>query len=476
MATYTLTPFKETNSKRERLKYEQVKTFADLEALQVTDNRVDNFSRLCTVESCKIERAAELHVVGLVTLFKARGRDLSSGESLSCRIRFLAASGKFLEVAVTHNFPYVRRENITTRRYDGSVAKEMATGRNFTLNSWDESPYHLEISVSPSRMVVEVNNGWFLGDTAGIGEEIEEIKLYRVFRTVDNQAFPGKYDDSIIEKISATVNRSNKTLIFSQRLLELTKKTYTFSLKYVMLVDENSLVSEPVVTGQPASATRPTSELERLQMVGTLDKLVVERGKAVYDTPEGVFNVKESDIYDERFMDKVEALKVNSRLNALMYNLGSDGSVTDKGNFLVGLIQLFLLYSTVKHPTLNPAYKIRIVLNGREVDLSFQAIRRAILDGDDDYSSTNKVRTYMRYYGNTAVSLLLSGKIQPAYTAAAKHGVPKKFLPFCFDFAILDSRYYTQDVLKANALASAYAIKLAKEKGEGKEQYNLLAS
>lgn len=476
MATYTLTPFEETRSRKEVDKYERIKTYKDFDDLQVPDNRVDNFSRLCTVETCRIEPTMDLRVVGLVTMQKSRGRGLTNGESLSCRIRFVGASGKFLEVAVTHNFPYVRRENITTRRYDGAVAKEMVTGKNFSLNSWDESPYHLEISVSASRMGVEVNNGWFLSDITGIGENIEVIKLYRVFRTVDTEAFPGKYDNELIEKFTASVESKGKPLEFSQNLLKLTRKTFTFSQHYVRLVDAATLEDERVSALTSQNVTRPTSELEKLEMVGTLDKLVVDRGRAVYDMPESSFAVRESDIYDERFMDKVEALRVNTRLNNLMYSLGGSGSVTDKGNFLVGVVQLFLLYSTVKYPTLNPAYKIKVRLEKGEVDLTFQDVRRAILDGDEDNSSTNKVRTYMRYYANTAVSLLLAGKVQPAYTAAAKHGVPKKFLPFCFDFAVLDSRYYTQDVLKANALASAYAIRLAREKGSDKEQYNLLAS
>ncbi|QZB90245.1 CPm [Pineapple mealybug wilt-associated virus 6] len=440
----------------------------------ITDNkvRVDGFIRVHSAEHAVVDWKGDFSITAIVSVDKSR-RLMTGSSALQARIRLDDGGDNYVEVVVQHNVPYAGREFMIVRRREDEVSREVATGSNFTVNSWDEQPYTAAIQRKSGKITVGLNRGYEMEPFNGVKFPVRRVVLIKTYRTPDPTTVVNSIGDDVFNIMKITV----RNLEFFPTLLIPYRTSFLYSLKEVDKVSDATLEDDTQRPQAEIGVTQDSKprneELQQFARTVELDSLLRDKGKAILEFPEGVLSFSEKSVGDERYMPLPEALQVNTRLKRVARQIGIGNENRELVVFMMGVIQLFLTFSTVKNIEVKESYYVEIPIKGNFVRLSYDSVRRAILDAQLDGSQTNKVRTYMRYYAHTTIAGLLNGSLTPAYSAAAKHGVPKKYLPYCFDFALLDSRYYNSDILKANSLANAWAIKLASLKRAEKEVHSI---
>ncbi|QSE37561.1 minor coat protein [Citrus associated ampelovirus 1] len=234
------------------------------------------------------------------------------------------------------------------------------------------------------------------------------------------------------------------------------------------------------LTSSKISARKEREEIVHLEdaavEIANLDELVdsSELPRVLLKTKPVDFEIL--DFEPPQLVSVSDAKKINRRLSQFMADEQlSIGSEAIK-YFTIILIQACLTYSTCKS---KPSRRCRSVtgkmLDKNNILISFtldydEVIERCMSSGDLDYD--NVLRKYMRYYSATTIALLKNGVCKPNYYTAARHGVIKAYINYCFDFSLYDARYGTRDIGLAQYLSRKTAVALKKEERETRELYN----
>nr|AVD53881.1 divergent coat protein [Grapevine leafroll-associated virus 3] len=436
--------------------------------------RPDGYTRAYQIQRADFAVTGDLEVT-MSILSNKLAAGLMGSDAVSSSFMLVNSKGDYFECGLCHNKPYVGREVVFARKYIGSRGIEITTGKNYTSNNWNESSYVVKVTITNGIAYTVVNSSYTQTDVTGLPKDFNRIYKITKLVSVDSNLYPGCFSASKLNVMNIrSVSIRDKTIYFRDILLKPLKKSFLASKQTALGVDDTSLLRSSTPVQTQSNIDDGPDRLDAVALTSDISELINARGQGKVVFPDSIITFNEKDIYDERYLPITEALQINARLRRLVLSKGGSITPQDMGNMIVSMIQLFVLYSTVKNIDVKDGYKVETILGGKPVDLSYSEVREAILGGKYDGSSSNIVRSYMRYYTHTAITLLVEKRIQPAYTALAKHGVPKRFTPYCFDFALLDNRYYPADILKANSMACAVAIKAANLRRRGSETYNIL--
>ncbi|AFU08347.1 divergent coat protein [Grapevine leafroll-associated virus 3m] len=476
MSAYTHVSFHESDLLTDRDNYLSFNSAESAPPDPPGYTRPDSYTRAYQIQRADFTKENNLTIVlSIVSNKLASG--LMGGDAVSSSFMVANSRGDYLECGICHNKPYLGRETVFCRKYINGRGIEVTTGKNYTSNNWNESSYVIKMTIVGGMAQTTVNSSYSQTDISGLPKDFDRIYKITKIVSVDTNLYPGCFSKNklgVMEIRSVTISQMN--ISFRNILLKPMRKSFLALKEDALSIDE-AVLRRQVVTTTPSTTTEGENEqLDTVALTSDVAELIGSRGQGRITFPDNVLSFNERDIYDERYLPITEALQINARLRRLVLSKGGSASPLDMGNMIVAMIQLFLLYSTVKNISTKDGYRVETVLGGRQVSLSYAEVREAILGGTFDGSSTNVVRSFMRYFTHTAITLLIEGKVQPAYTALAKHGVPKKFTPYCFDFALLDNRYYPSDILKANSMACAVAVKSANLRRKGSETHNILES
>nr|BDX29276.1 minor coat protein [Grapevine leafroll-associated virus 13] len=234
-------------------------------------------------------------------------------------------------------------------------------------------------------------------------------------------------------------------------------------------------VEEPAVTPPDSSGNRrlegasQRKEPEIPESVQRLEDVVV-----TYSNVMDVINsgVNKGRYYDDKitklslvdftppqYMDIDDARKVSeSILEYIRHRYGGSSEVFEMMG-LLALIQCAVTYSTVQDAKLDDRAGVEIKHAGESHIFKYNDFIQVINTTETSRDYSNKLRKYMRWWSATTISLVKTGVIKPNYATQASHGVVKAYIPYCFDFVALDSRYNTKDEKIAAGLAKYVAIK-----------------
>nr|WKL05918.1 minor coat protein [Lingue ampelovirus 1] len=162
------------------------------------------------------------------------------------------------------------------------------------------------------------------------------------------------------------------------------------------------------------------------------------------------------------FMARSDARVVTENLLNYFKGLYRSKNLMFDAAVVAVLVQGALTYST-SHYSSNQFQNQPVTLysGSEKIEVDFSDLKKIIASSVDGVGYSNPVRQYMRWFSPTAVQLIKLGKVTPNYAVQAKHGVVKNFIPYCFDFCVLDSRYNTKDEKISNALSRAQAVRLS---------------
>nr|AHB87118.1 capsid protein [Grapevine leafroll-associated virus 1] len=129
-------------------------------------------------------------------------------------------------------------------------------------------------------------------------------------------------------------------------------------------------------------------------------------------------------------------------------------SLTD---FFLAMLQLMLTFSTSPDTESKEEYFVNLSRNG-ERHLTYAKVEGAVVQGADGSTFDSPMRQYARLFSATAVHLILHGKLRPNEKVALHHGVPKRFLPYTFDFCRPSYSQFSNDAIRAWQLAAESAF------------------
>nr|AXI82030.1 divergent coat protein [Grapevine leafroll-associated virus 3] len=476
MGAYTHVDFNESRLLEDKKAYLTFKSANDAPPDPPTYTRTDGYTRAYLIERADFPAIGNLTVtISIASNKLASG--LMGSDAVSSSFILMNSKGDYFECGVCHNKPYLGREVVFSKRYIGGRGTEITTGKNYTSNNWNENSYVLKVDINNGLAQTTVNTSYTQTDVSGLPKDWNRIYKVTKIVSADTNLYPGCFSEAKLDvMLIRTVLISTIDLRFRKVLLKPLRKSFLARPQDANSIDDSLLIESASTTIATTDASNVPDQLNTVELTSDIAELINTRGQGRISFPDSILSINEKDIYDERYLPITEALQINARLRRLVISKGGSQSPKDMGNFIVAMIQLFVLYSTVKNISVKEGYRVETELGGERVYISYSEVREAILGGTLDASPTNTIRSFMRYFTHTAITLLIEKKIQPAYTALAKHGVPKKFTPYCFDFALLDNRYYPADVLKANSMACAVAIKSANLRRKGSETYNILES
>nr|ATG84342.1 divergent (minor) coat protein [Grapevine leafroll-associated virus 3] len=436
--------------------------------------RPDGYTRAYQIQRADLVTTDDVTVVMSIASNKLAA-GLMGSDAVSSSFMLVNNKGDYFECGVCHNKPYIGREVIFARKYVGGRGVEVTTGKNYTSNNWNESSYVIKVTIVNGVAQTTVNSSYTQTDITALPKQFDRIYKITKLVSVDTNLYPGCFPKNKLDvMLIRSVSIQGQNTYFRRILLKPLKKSFLAVREDALDIDDAALLTTITPQTTTQGLSNEPDQLDEVALTSDVSELINSRGRGRVVFPDSVISIDEKDIYDERYLPITEALQINARLRRLVLSKGGTNTPRDMGNMIVAMIQLFVLYSTVKNISVKEGYKVETVLGGKPVDLSYSEVREAILGGKFDGSQSNTVRSFMRYFTHTAITLLVEKKIQPAYTALAKHGVPKRFTPYCFDFALLDNRYYPADILKANSMACAVAIKAANLRRRGSETYNIL--
>nr|AZR37622.1 CPm [Grapevine leafroll-associated virus 3] len=474
MGAYTHVDFHESRLLSDKQAYLTFKSASDAPPDPPGYTRPDGYTRAYMIERADFPKTANISLILSISSNKL-ATGLMGSDAVSSSFMLANEKGDYFECGVCHNKPFLNREVVFCKKYIGGRGIEITTGKNYTSNNWNESSYVIRVDVEAGLARTTVNSSYTQTDVSGLPKDW--VRIYKITKlvSVDANLYPGCFPASKLDVMFIrTLVTPATQLFFRKILLKPLRKSFLARLEDVAAIDDLSLLSQTTTTPASTATSDVPDQLDSVALTSDVAELINARGRGRVNFPDSVISFREEDIYDERYLPLTEALQINARLRRLVISKGGRQSPQDMGNFIVAMIQLFVLYSTVKNISVKDEYRVETELNGKRVSIKYSEVREAILGGTLDASPTNTVRSFMRYFTHTAITLLIEKKIQPAYTALAKHGVPKRFTPYCFDFALLDNRYYPADILKANSMACAVAIKSANLRRKGSETYNIL--
>nr|ADQ57675.1 divergent coat protein [Grapevine leafroll-associated virus 3]ADQ57703.1 divergent coat protein [Grapevine leafroll-associated virus 3]ADQ57710.1 divergent coat protein [Grapevine leafroll-associated virus 3]ADQ57717.1 divergent coat protein [Grapevine leafroll-associated virus 3]ADQ57731.1 divergent coat protein [Grapevine leafroll-associated virus 3] len=476
MGAYTHVDFHESRLLKDKQDYLSFKSANEAPPDPPGYVRPDSYVRAYLIQRADFPDTQSLSVTLSIASNKLAS-GLMGSDAVSSSFMLMNDAGDYFECGVCHNKPYLGREVIFCRKYLGGRGVEITTGKNYTSNNWNEASYVIQVNVVDGLAQTTVNSTYTQTDVSGLPKNWTRIYKITKIVSVDQNLYPGCFSDSKLGVMRIrSLLVSPVRIFFRDILLKPLKKSFNARIEDVLNIDDASLSVPSPVVPESTGGVGPSEQLDVVALTSDVTELINTRGQGKICFPDSVLSINEADIYDERYLPITEALQINARLRRLVLSKGGSQTPRDMGNMIVAMIQLFVLYSTVKNISVKDGYRVETELGQKKVYLSYSEVREAILGGKYDASPTNTVRSFMRYFTHTTITLLIEKKIQPAYTALAKHGVPKRFTPYCFDFALLDNRYYPADVLKANAMACAIAIKSANLRRKGSETYNILES
>nr|AXI82177.1 divergent coat protein [Grapevine leafroll-associated virus 3] len=476
MGVYTHIDFHESTLLQDKQAYLTFKTANDAPPDPPGYVRPDSYTRAYIIQRADFPRVRDLSLTMSIASNKL-ATGLMGSDAVSSSFMLVNNKGDYFECGVCHNKPYLGREVIFCKKYIGGGGIEITSGKNYSSNNWNESSYVLQVNITNGLAQTVVNSSYTQTDVSGLpGDWVRVYKITKIV-SVDQNLYPGCFSTQKLNVMSIrSLLVSPISVFYRNVLLKPLRKSFNARLEDVVSIDDSMLSAPEPITLAPTEDRGPLEQLDTVALTSDVAELVNAKGRGRISFPDSTISINEADIYDERYLPITEALQINARLRRLVLSKGGSQTPQDMGNFIVAMIQLFVLYSTVKNISVKEGYRVETELGNKRVSLSYSEVREAILGGKLDASPTNTVRSFMRYFTHTAITLLIEKKIQPAYTALAKHGVPKRFTPYCFDFALLDNRYYPADILKANAMACAVAIKSANLRRKGSETYNILES
>nr|WNK15234.1 MAG: coat protein [Grapevine leafroll-associated virus 3] len=474
MGAYTHIDFHESRLLEDKQAYLSFKSANDAPPDPPGYIRPDGYTRAYLIQRADFPSTRDLSLTLSIASNKLAS-GLMGSDAVSSSVLLMNKKGDYFECGVCHNKPYLGREVVFCKKYVSGRGIEITTGKNYTSNNWNESSYVLRVNVVNGIAQTTVNSSYTQTDVSGLPKDWERVYKITKIVSADQNLYPGCFSTSKLDvMLIRSLIVSPVNVFFRNVLLKPLRKSFNARLEDVMSIDDATLLVPEPIMPESTGGAGPPEQLDTVALTSDITELISARGQGRIGFPDSVMSINEADIYDERYLPITEALQINARLRRLVLSKGGRQTPQDMGNAIVAMIQLFVLYSTVKNISVKDGYRVETELGGKRVYLSYSEVREAILGGKMDASPTNTVRSYMRYFTHTAITLLIEKKIQPAYTALAKHGVPKKFSPYCFDFALLDNRYYPADILKANSMACAVAIKSANLRRKGSETYNIL--
>nr|AHB87111.1 capsid protein [Grapevine leafroll-associated virus 1] len=129
-------------------------------------------------------------------------------------------------------------------------------------------------------------------------------------------------------------------------------------------------------------------------------------------------------------------------------------SLTD---FFLAMLQLMLTFSTSPDTESKEEYFVNLYSNG-ERKLTYEKVKGDVVKGAEGSTFENPMRQNARLFSATAVHLILNEKLKPNQKVAMQHGVPKKFLPYTFDFRRPSYSQFSNDAIRAWQLAAESAF------------------
>lgn len=173
-------------------------------------------------------------------------------------------------------------------------------------------------------------------------------------------------------------------------------------------------------------------------------------------TSEDLPKIELTNYWPPQLVTKEDCVVVNDKLT---HQIRLDfGSADEKTLTLamIGLLQAALTYSTCTKRYMPEDSNVVVKDGQREIQIDARKYFNLIETTLPRY--LNPLRQYMRWWSNTTIYLIKSGKLSPNYYALARWGVTEKYIPYCFDYCILSAKYNTRDEKMAATLARRYAL------------------
>lgn len=166
----------------------------------------------------------------------------------------------------------------------------------------------------------------------------------------------------------------------------------------------------------------------------------------------------ESTIEVPGLLSKEEFTKLNNACFQFFKERYGTDDKTTMAVALIFLIQMGVLYSTSLGA--RRYGNDEIVTKGKYSCLfRYSEIWDLLDENVDKTKHVNSMRTYLRHHSNFCTSLLLKGVIKPNVKLVSKHGIPKKFYPYCFDFSMVNAIDHGVDAVIANVVSKLIAIR-----------------
>lgn len=371
------------------------------------------------------------------------------------------------------------------------------TGRNFSLNLWrNYLKYIFKIEIyKRGQMFVTIDNYYTMSTVNFKPKQFKYLKIIKMLITSKRITLPTDIDKNIVDVFSVDqviVNGITKqstamavepsTRSVSRNLGEIIALPDSYWVQPTIdqqTVPENTTV--PPLVGQQTNSQISTSDdsallsptLTKLNTTTDLRDLINRESQVAFDLKKDLSNLELKHWQDDRLVVPDVAYAINGRLRKLCVEVLGSSSSEALSAFLIAMLQLMVTYTTVAGITIRPEYKVDFVYKQKNYSLQYASVVNAILGPNPTVSSDNIVRRYMRYWSPTTIRAIKQGLILPNAVLCARHGLPKQYLAFGFDFTHLDSRYYTADELKAASLATSYALRFAEVKSGRGDIHNL---
>ncbi|QSE37571.1 minor coat protein [Citrus associated ampelovirus 2] len=142
---------------------------------------------------------------------------------------------------------------------------------------------------------------------------------------------------------------------------------------------------------------------------------------------------------------------------------------------IVGLIQGSLTFTTVEaEDDSNNKQIVTVIYKDVKYEMDFKALKRIIRSSVLGKYYANPLRQFMKWFSTTTIAMIKSGIVTPNYYLLARHGVVHKFIPYCFDYCVLDARFNNKHQKLSSAMARATAINLRnRTRKHDSEVYNV---
>lgn len=161
-------------------------------------------------------------------------------------------------------------------------------------------------------------------------------------------------------------------------------------------------------------------------------------------------------------MDPNHCRLVYREIKTLCKNVFLSNDNASELKYIIAIIQGALTYSTCNYDTSDEKgdkQQLVIVSDGSvDKNVSYKEFKTVLRKTVEEYNYSNPVRQFMRWLSTTTTDLIKTRKVRPNYAVLARHGVVSRFIPFCFDYCVMDARYNSKDEKISNALARLSAL------------------